>query len=991
MKSRLVLLLTLLGCTLAFAAFWVLRPHTPSADAEAASAGAAATAPAPDPVVDFGTATSAADVRAILEGAYRLRMDRRMLAAVADVRASLRGGNDEASAAWQDDHWSVTCGTDAAGEWPESPSFTEALARLEVFARAELAKAPLEPGAGDARAARSLAEDSPDDALGFLATALDSGTTRARLEQALVATTQIALPLTGDRSGFADAIAARALALLAIVRAAGGGAHAHEAGALAYAMGYGADARALSAPLPADDPVRMLARHEDDALLARAREASAGTGTRLAALLMLARRSRFDEWIARAHEWFEDGTPHVGQALETALLFARFDVQRDLPEYLCRSARTGLARSSVAGPWDVPSFELALHPEADRPSTPALRGLATARRRARFYSAVILATQFATHTLSSGRAVRRLSEVTAGPATGHVTVLANWQRDLAAAKSGAEPPRAQLREDLGQPALSAEMARITFDLWSDGAFAGAPDTRDAVRAFGQRLDSRPRDQMAYAWAMQNLMFWPEATERLLAAATAHQGDDDPRLFSALCFLRRDFAGLDALLARHDQEPREGLFVLQRWVGADSSAADRLEPRFEALHRRAPDDPVIARALASLREARGRLAAAERPLRDWLVTPHPDDDALDETVAVTQLARLRREQGDVAGALELIGNLDEGMQYGAMAEKARLLALSGDPAGALEVARRARERYPDSDDALGLAAEVEWRAGDPAAAARLVAELDPEGHAWNEGFVEPFLDVFSGRPQAAREALAAMRGVVPGMALRAWALGSRASARDAAWAMELMQEAPASGGIELTMQLGRSYELLARTKGEAAAVAWVDGRRVAPPLVPYLEMDLASRGGLAATWHCAARPGATLDDFDWLCRASAWRLAGSPAGPERDSLLVVARQPGGRYYRDVLRYLVGERSESDVLAIATDRHRRAEVWYYCAVRAHSEGRWRDAARWHQLVLETGAMRDGEWIWSLRNLSNWASEWCVPERLSVARERPAPRAT
>src|SRR5258705_225547 len=133
MRVRLLLLLTLLGSVSIFAfVHFTRQAGTPAASS--------AQAPSPPAAPEFGfvgvgAARSAVDVRRGVDDAYRLRADRRMVAAVADVRMLLAGGSGAASATWDADHWGVRCGSDDVGRWPESPGIADAVGLLEAFAK----------------------------------------------------------------------------------------------------------------------------------------------------------------------------------------------------------------------------------------------------------------------------------------------------------------------------------------------------------------------------------------------------------------------------------------------------------------------------------------------------------------------------------------------------------------------------------------------------------------------------------------------------------------------------------------------------------------------------------------------------------------------------------------------------------------------------------------------------------------------------------------
>jgi len=993
MRSRVVVLVVLLVMAAAAAAWYWMRPAPPAATQSRVPA--AAVAAEPDRRLDLGTSRDRAALEAALESAYRLTADRRLVAAFADVRALLGGSaaHPVARATWADDHWLVGCDADSAGTLPERPGFDDALAALGPWARRQLARDSLPAGSPDG-VVTGLANDFlPEEALARIdEIAGRDGITRALLGQGLVACTELALLQAEDRSGFADITMARALALLAVVRACDGRPHRREAAALAWAMGYRREAAAGAATLAAGDPLRRLvcgALSGSDSAAASTREA------RICRLLALAHRDLSDRWLAlagtaagpRAHPW--------RAVLSTALAFRRFDVSARIGDLLIEVACDDL--DGVPSPADADAATLTAFERSVAAMRPGrLSGTAIASaRRATFYSGLVALHEFGAEQRASVDDVAGMNRAL-GPAEGGPGGwFVRWQRHLVVAMAGAANDDA-LRADLRDPRVPPPLALLTFDQLTRSLFSSGVPARAAVRGLAAKLDSRPASAFRYALIAQETLCWPVLAERWLAHAAGELGTEESGAAILLARMRMDLPRLQAVIRDPDTDPGIAMGALRLWVEADSSAADGLLPRFAQLRARDPASWDLTRPLADLLEARGRPGEAERVVRGWMAAADSTQDALDSTFAVTTLARLQREQGRVAEALHTIGNLDRCQQRGAMEEKATLLALAGRGDEALTVARAIVDRYPDRPAAHTFEILLLWRLGRyDEAAARLAAPGADSTFSPGE-MADGFADIFRGRHDEALRALAATRGVVPSMAERNWTFAQAfARAGDLPFAARLVTQSSPGSGSRRAFGLATAFDLLARAQGEPAAWAWLERQNMGADAREMLGGLLLTSMYPASAYALAAGGAqADADEYAWLLRAAAWKLDGRRRNDWRDAIRAHESAAGDGLYPQLARYLLGERPEADVLASADSPKRRNEVWFYCGLNAWAEARPRDALLWWNLCQEAGMTSDGEWAWSLGKLVEWAQDWRVAgdlpraePRHGVAAARPA----
>src|SRR5438309_1709506 len=274
MKLRLSLLAILLAAV-AFLVAQTVRRHSFRRQAQVTSASA----PAPE-IRAFHPLSRDSSLRldALRErvlAPYRLRPDRRLLLAIAEIRR-LAGASDSAvTAEFGAGRWRLFCGTQSVGELSELPDFQESLELLAEWARKQAWPKGWADDSGPDRSdlVRALDRLDAPSALREADRAWAGGARDAALfRSASRAYSMLALE-TPEGGEVADAIVARSLATLAFALALGDEGPKREACLLAEVMGYSAKAAEWARKLPARDPLRLYVTW-DDAGLERAAAAA---------------------------------------------------------------------------------------------------------------------------------------------------------------------------------------------------------------------------------------------------------------------------------------------------------------------------------------------------------------------------------------------------------------------------------------------------------------------------------------------------------------------------------------------------------------------------------------------------------------------------------------------------------------------------------------------------------------------------------------------
>lgn len=204
-----------------------------------------------------------------LHAAYRLPLDRRLVRAFSLAAEIATGAEAPATVAdWEDGAWQVRTGDEVVATLPEFAGFEQAVSALS--ARVKTFAMSLKAGSAAKTAFVGDWAEEPFAALnGFDADWAAGNRDLAHVRAAARGLGLASLQMR-DTLDAGDELPARALALLAILRAHGDPA-LFETALLAEAMGYHADSRIAAAKLAPRDPLRAFVLREDTLLASLAK------------------------------------------------------------------------------------------------------------------------------------------------------------------------------------------------------------------------------------------------------------------------------------------------------------------------------------------------------------------------------------------------------------------------------------------------------------------------------------------------------------------------------------------------------------------------------------------------------------------------------------------------------------------------------------------------------------------------------------------------
>jgi hypothetical protein len=918
-------------------------------------------------------AVAPADLPAAVRDRYRLRPDRRLLAAVAAVHR-LRGGAAPAdvTAEFREGRWRILAGGEEVGTLAEIPSFEEANDLLARWA-GRSPQTPAATGGPDAgKLERALREI---DTAGLLTALSSPGGSQHSIAQGLAWLST----LTVDHLEQADALLAEAWAWTALERAGGATGGAGSEALVARALGYEAAAGRASAKLAADDPVRLYALGDEPRLDALCAKRATDRPCHFLHLALLAERdqgTRFRSVLLTSPFQGETSLALLGLATRLSDFDARTEPGHDLAELALRTVSPS-EEASTAGEASTEArtrdFEAAVERLASRGNAgPVGVAAIQAAYRAAFYSGLFQEARFTVGQLASGPAAQELAASFVTPAAGTAEELRRWIEVSGKVLEGSREmrPLAEMLES-----SRSIGAKPLFDLGASISRLTAstdPWRRRPLPALFARLDTRPSHLVLAARVARRQLVSPWLFERFARAAVEaapHRSEELPALAARL----REDAARSRATADDPAMPKYAQTVALSTLAKLGKADDAfVRTRYEAV---AADPDEGTAPLIDFLETRGDLAGASAAVEAAIRRERPGGLGLAHLQ--TELARLRLLQGDperASAALQpaLPVGKEETLLQGARIELAR-----NRPESALALAQAALARYPErSSETSGLIARARWQLKDYTTAAQeLAASRNGIVGPWNRHLPEAFAESFATAPevvtrQAFNELAAA--GIAPHvLADVAIALGRKRG-------IEIVQpllatlRAPAPEWQD-HVRLA-TYDLLREKAGADAALAWiraaVPGRSHELALSLYQERRYDLLLGLYPNGEEGGNPRLVR-----MVKAAALLHLRETRGPRWDGLAAeVASDAADDFFANAARYLVGRSDAAALLRPLPDAGYLASVGWLMGVKAASERRFADADGWFQVALESGQQQQPPhaWSWVIEN------EWLQAER-------------
>lgn len=947
------------------------------------------------------------DMRATVAAAYRLRPDRRFLRAIDEIHAFFAPGEPRAEVltAYVDAAWRVCYRGEVVGALPELAGYADWQELLGGWAGRLNERYPLRWGA---TLEVALAQTDPvahDYSVSAALTAIrglnarwrDGQRTTADLREAARALTLLSVHKL-DLIEVADAVDTRAIAMLTLATRLGGHDMRHEEALLAELLGHRTHAVALARQLPQDDAVRLYVLKDDAGLERVARARAASAEARHLHLLRLSDKGDREGW----KRWYfavVPGLPGLHQ-LKTVVGLREFDLDAGFAPLLPHITLMAVAAQKEGPGWGVDLIGmLGLDADRDmRKAAAALRSLLQLDKqsiyarldndlaelgrdmdgafmdaatlgafyRGYFYSALYVSGKHYLNSASAAEAAKWFSVSLGEPEGGVAADLARWYANLAASMAGRADLSALQRDLAELTHLGGPPLQRTFRELGERARYGDPQMLVAAKALAARLDDRVSHRKILAGVAYDTLYDLPLTERLYANSAEVGEDPDLLIWHAKFTGNVDV--LRELMERKHLPLNDRVDIPDhlRRLGASEAEVDAA---YLQLTSEQPDNWIVQKEYVDYLEQARRYRDAREHVQLWL-DRNAAKGGFSYMVATTAVARQLYHERRYKEGLRVIEPVMENIRSGAAERAARLFDKLGQRDKALAFARTVVEAHPDFTHGLGLLVGLHWRYGQYAEAAQLIKnwryKIGP--WEWRKDLGEPFVEAFGADSAGGTAAFSALieAGVSPFDLRELVPPVRKAGHHELAFNMASRLNGSGLAGLEFKL---RAYKSLSAWRGETVALEWL--RKQLPPQALNMSSVIAyTESYFDLLWDLIPQPElGEYADAVWLYRAAALLQQPGEHKLRREAVLAYLASSGGSFYDALSAHLLGQKSETEVLALATDANKRCEVAYFLGVRAMSENRFHDASDWFRVAAETGLIRMGEYRWAGNQLRAW----------------------
>jgi tetratricopeptide (TPR) repeat protein len=965
------------------------------------------------------------DLARHIEAIYRLKPDRRFLAAVSDIHRLVGGRQETAFVRHVDGGgWLIHLGSEEVGKLPELPSFADGL----EFARRWAAREWQLRGRPDAEAAdrgevarlegriwhssylehlqildraNALARKAPHDA-GLMKVAADS---------------LLAVDLdTQDWAEMLDPALGRAMALLAMSEASSGApVSARSLSMLAAALGYWNEAVDLAALLEPGDPWDRYVNGDAAQLMALVKKTNDPFVAVLAMKALATHGTEGDAIEAARAAGLAD--PPSFAFLSGMVGLQSMSLQPEVDEQLAAEAfrlavNTTLPSGKIRGPsvlgvlkdlWyrllkrpiavsAVPARLREFEAAAERQGA-GLGGrlvdrvTMTAILRAPLYTALLAEAHYYLDQFGSSPPAARLAAAIVEPPPGAATELKQWIEDRVAVQEAAPGGMERVARDMGTLRCLGVWAPYRL-IWSVGGSLKVwwdPVARRPIRGMFDGMDTRTSHLVAASVLGGNLL-WDVRTWQHNAMAAAER---DPRALMKpqLVFVlanETDMRLLWSMATRADLDAGTRAAALERIAEVAPGQTVSVVATLRTLVKSGGpgEASVVVKSLVAVLDKAGSGGEADRVIDEWLETRGPSAGLAFEAMLAFKARRLR-DLGRLDEAWQVIEPAIASWKGDCLEEAAHVLLKMKRPTDALKVAEMAVERYPDVPSGHALVAQALWELNRPHdAAVRLKSGLQRRSeYAWRGSVAAAFCRAFPGPdPTRAMNAVDDLqRAGVSALSVSNLAQGT-ADHGDHELAFRMLSALVATSSKKDQTMLS-AFEELKKARGLDAAFEWLRGR--VPVLTDPIIIVAYSLGADDIVWDYPGHRVGRDKSFIWvLLRAAAYARSPHPSPEQRELILEYCRrQREGTIYSVFPRYLLGEADEHAVLSFAKDKSDICTIAWMIGSRKASEGKVAEAADWFQVAMETGDTSQPPYSMSYMLMAKWAGTKKLMENLAT----------
>jgi hypothetical protein len=939
------------------------------------------------------SAVAFASLPGAVEDLYRVRPDRRVLYAVAEIHRLASGDQEpRVRISFRKGGWEIRLGDVPAGRLPEIPSYDEALVFLRNWGAQEVARAARPPQArADPAALRPLEDDFLAGSAGRVLRGLKSLNAAGEREPADPELRRLGLRgllwlsvQSMDLLQLSDPVLGSALGLRALIPDDS----PREDALLAFLLGYEDAARRAALSLPERDADRLfvLRRNAELERLATSGRERRSWYLHLVRLAESRDSKRWFETLKRS-PWADDGGLSV---LAAAQRLQSFSAEMDVAGMAIVRAFGEVFSASFPDPepWKPPLWDRLPWREARRQPLAQLASFEKklARQSAKFGGAVITsdvtegyyraavysgayeAARFLFDSLGSTPHASSLAVDFIDPPPGTAAELRRWMESRISLREADEKGRTKVAQDLAELKNIgvAPLARIRYSVYLYLRHKWDSSRRTPMRGYFRALDTRPSNLAeAGLAAWENLCDLARA-EKFLRPAIEKGGVGLGNRLPFLLRLSGDAGALKALVEDVGVAPEVRSEALRQVSEAGWIEAADLQRFASRLEETPLYEGSIQAALVRHYEKKEDWGAAEAILRQWLARHEALHD-LTWAHATTSLCRILRRTGRLDEAWERIGPAAETWAAASMEEAALILLAKGDTEAALRTAEKLRDRYPEGGHSHALLAEIFWRSGEPEAAAGVLqkARTRVASSDWSTQIAPRFRGAYENVDGAQVEkafSILAAQGF---------------PARDL---VAVSREFGLHGRPDLAARIGAmvandppstltAYRFLRQSQGSPAALEWIRGR--VPKPSPDFATAIFQERCDELLWDLFPEPRSFPNPaLLQMLRGAALCRSRKLDDPRVEGIREAVRgDPNPKGLLALASYFVGLSDREALLGLPDSRENLCYVAWAFGLKEASGRRYFEANDWMQVALEAGTLKCLTWGWAWETVGLW----------------------
>ncbi|MBX9952974.1 MAG: hypothetical protein K2Y39_27620 [Candidatus Obscuribacterales bacterium] len=683
-----------------------------------------------------------------LRASYKLLPDRRFLMAIADIHKLLKGEDtSQVELTYGEKSWSITYKGSPVGSLSHMPDGKELFELLKNWAK------KLKEEVGPEVIVAESQANTPVTTLNtrelFAAFADERRTSYTNDISKIRSGAEAAAWLSAisiDETGVADDFYARALALVACAPGGENARNIRSKCLLADSLHYCTFAREHSKNLPANDTIRLYLDQNLDALAKLSQTTHAIDQTTFLYLMTLARKRESAQWLKVLKEHSQDSQKMALAVIRTACEFAGEKTQLPVGHYLMVAASREVSaaggdkeakfanvdfqdiawsyeQARESAEWIVGDMGKDFEKTLSKANQAYLSQLMPVDQYDNYYRAVFATGIYRmTNSFLAMHGDRNrlalLSKSIATP-TGPLANFAPWLENIL--RSGMETPEpAIIRDELNKLRTMGARPLADFVLQS-GSYTQVSNPHTLILT-GRRLfelaDTRPETRTKLAAAADSSLMYPRLSH-LLNLAMVRDGAPSSigaMIEQSIALRRKD--QMISLLKHALLTELEQLRLLKRLEKLDAVSPEALTGLYKHCAEKSPDVWEFERAYASHLMTIKQYQTASSSLAKFIGNAKKADSH-EVIEAKCMLASIALSEKKYDAGLGYLSKLEDTEKAEVLTLKARLLEGLGRREEAETWAHEALERFPKDPYCISASAELLWRNGKNADAARLL--------------------------------------------------------------------------------------------------------------------------------------------------------------------------------------------------------------------------------------------------------------------------------